>query len=499
MTKGQKKQLKTLILLLITVIILVIAYVFIMNRGKDEVEEEDASATTEETLMSYANEDIKSIKITNVYGDMSFVIDSEDIVRYENDKDMPVNQTYGKNMFNGMNNLIATNKIEEVEQLSDYGLDNPSIQVTVTLTDDTKKVISLGDTVPLTGGHYATIQGDNNIYVVSNTFYNYYNYSLVDMTSVETIENVPSENITHLKVSKKDGENFEIVYDENNPSDFSNLSFWTVKAPYETPLPGNTDGITTLLSNYSSYSFISCVDYKATDLSIYGLEDPSSVYIEYYEIVTEESEDDGADGTSTETETESEEAESTKIFHQFELLIGNQDDDGNYYVKLKESKAVNLMSSANVDKLLNINPFSAVNTFINLVSITDISSVDISVEGKKYNLSIKELSNEAEESEESTFTYFVNGKEVEEKPFKDFYQKLIGTTIEREIPKEDGGKVDDTTFMTVTYHLLSGNLINVAYKIYDNSYYIVNVNGAEMFLTDLRDVNEIAKLLESSW
>lgn len=496
MTKGQKKQLKTLIILLITVIIVVIAYVLIMNRGKNEVEEEDTSNITEETLVSYANEDIKSIRITNQYGDMSFVIDSEDVVRYENDKDMPINQTYGNNVFQGMNNLITTNKLGEVEQLSDYGLDNPSIQVTVTLMDGTKKVIAFGDTVPLTGGHYASIQGDTNVYVVGDTFYNYYNYSLIDMTTVETIENVPSENITHLKVSKKDGEDFEIIYDENNPSDFAKQSFWTVKAPYQISLPGNMEEITTLLSNYTSYSLISCVDYNATDLSIYGLEEPSSVYIEYYEIVTDETEEEVADDTNTETESE-QEPESTKIFHQLELFIGNQDDDGNYYVKLKDSKAVNLMSSTDVEKILNINSFSAVNTFINLVNIADISSVDIIVEDKKYNLSIKDESNIAEENKESTLTYYVNGKEIEENTFKDFYQKLISTTIQREIPKEDSDNVYDTTFMTVTYHLLSGDMINVAYKLYDDSYYIVNVDGTEMFLTDFRDVNEIAKLLES--
>lgn len=492
MTKGQKKQLKTLIILLITVIIVVIAYVLIMNRGKNEVEEEDTSNITEETLVSYANEDIKSIRITNQYGDMSFVIDSEDVVRYENDKDMPINQTYGNNVFQGMNNLITTNKLGEVEQLSDYGLDNPSIQVIVTLMDGTKKVIAFGDTVPLTGGHYASIQGDTNVYVVGDTFYNYYNYSLIDMTTVETIENVPSENITYLKVSKKDGEDFEIIYDENNPSDFAKQNFWTVKAPYQISLPGNTEEITTLLSNYTSYSLISCVDYNATDLSIYGLEEPSSVYIEYYESVTDETEEEVADNTSTETEPE-----PTKIFHQLELFIGNQDDDGNYYVKLKDSKAVNLMSSTDVEKLLNINSFSAVNTFINLVNIADISSVDIIVEDKKYNLSIKDESNIAEENKESTLTYYVNGKEIEENTFKDFYQKLISTTIQREIPKEDSNNVYDTTFMTVTYHLLSGDMINVAYKLYDDSYYIVNVDGTEMFLTDFRDVNEIAKLLES--
>lgn len=492
MTKGQKKQLKTLILLLITVIIVVIAYVLIMNRGNNEVEEEDTNSITEETLVSYANEDIKSIRITNQYGDMSFVIDSEDVVRYENDKDMPINQTYGINVFQGMNGLITTNKLGEVEQLSDYGLDNPSIQVTVTLMDSTKKVIDFGDTVPLTGGHYASIQGDTNVYVVGDTFYNYYNYSLIDMTAVETIENVPSENITHLKVSKKDGEDFEIIHDENNPSDFAKQSFWTVKAPYQIPLPGNTEEITTLLSNYTSYSLISCVDYNATNLSMYGLEEPSSVYIEYYEI--DETEEEVADDTNTESEQES---ESTKIFHQLELLIGNQDDDGNYYVKLKDSKAVNLMSSTVVEKLLNINSFSAVNIFINLVNIADISNVDIFVEDKKYNLSIKDKSNIAEENKESTLTYYVNGKQIQENRFKDFYQKLISTTIQREIPKEDSDKVYDTTFMTVTYHLLSGDMIKVAYKVYDDSYYIVNVDGTELFLTDLRDVNEIAKLLKS--
>jgi hypothetical protein len=82
---------------------------------------------------------------------------------------------------------------------------------------------------------------------------------------------------------------------------------------------------------------------------------------------------------------------------------------------------------------------------------------------------------------------------VEEDVFKKFYQVLIAPKTEREIPEADLTKGEkETPVMTITYHLnTSDTPFVVEFKPYDDSYYIVNTNGTEYFLMDLRNAASI--------
>ena len=94
-------------------------------------------------------------------------------------------------------------------------------------------------------------------------------------------------------------------------------------------LPDNSQ-LNNLAQAVSGLSIRSCVNYSATDeeLGSYGLETPVMT-------LTWTCRKDGKDITTT-------------------LLIGSMNPEGTgYYVKLKDSKAVNLAGKENVDKVLN--------------------------------------------------------------------------------------------------------------------------------------------------
>ena len=512
MAGSKKKKNLTLIVLLIAMILMIAAcFSLIKYNDKKAASDSEDSTKETETIANVDADTIETIYFKNKDNEMTLVKGEDGTWKNSEDEVFPVDQTKAENMMNAFTDISSSRTItEEVENLSDFGLDNPAITVTVTAKDGTKTTIVFGNEAPIGGGYYGTLNDDKKVYILTAAFYNNFNYTLNQMTAVETIPSITAANITHLTVLNKDKPGFEIVYDENKTADFAGLTKWFMKQPYKTTLPADADAVNTLLGNYSSMSFTSCVDYNAKDLSKYGLDDPAAtLYLEYFEEYTKDSDTaddkDTADTADSNT-TDGKEAEKTKINYTLELLFGSKDADGNYYVKTKDSNAVNVMSADTVEKLINIDAYSNVDHYINLVNLDSINQLDISFEGKTYTLTTEKAKDDTQTADdtqsgdsqkEEVTNYYFNGTKAGEDEFKDLYQLIISPTTEREIPEEYfTSNTDQAPVMTLTYHQTDGNTINIQYKPYDESYYVVNTNGTEYFLTDMRKVNDIKTALD---
>ncbi|WMJ89649.1 DUF4340 domain-containing protein [Anaerocolumna sp. MB42-C2] len=514
MAGSKKKKNLTLIVLLIAMILMIAAcFSLIKYKDKKAANSSEDSTKETETIAKVDEDTIQTIYFKNKDNEMTLVKGEDGNWKSSEDEAFPVNQTNAGNMAKAFTDIASSRTITEgVDKLSDFGLDKPAITATATAKDGTKTTITLGNEVPISGGYYGTLNGEKKVYVLTAALYNNFNYTLEKMTAVESIPSITATNITHLTVLNKDKPGFEISYDGSKAADFAGLTQWSMKQPYKTTIPADTDAVNTLLGNYSSMSFTSCVDYNAVDLSKYGLEDPAaSVSLEYFEEYTKDkaTADDKASTETADSNTkDAKEEEKTKINYTLDLLIGSKDADGNYYVKTKDSKAVNIMSADAVDKLITIDAYSNVDHYVNLVNLDSINQLDINFDGKTYTLSAEKAEDTKEDTQTKDDTqsgdskkkedtnYYFNGTKVGEDDFKSLYQTIISPTTERDIPKEYfTSNTDQKPVMTLTYHQTDGNKIEIQYKPYDDSYYVVNTNGLEYFLTDLRKVNDIKTAL----
>lgn len=505
MAGSKKKKSATLILLLIAMIVLIGACFWLIkyNDKKDAGNTEETETSTE-TIADIAEDSIQTIYFKNEKTEMTLVKDADGNWKNEKDESFPVNQTYAQNMSKAFTKLTSTRTLTEgVDDLSGFGLDNPGMSVTVTDKEGKETKVALGIEAPITGGYYAALNGDGKVYIIAASFYNNFNYDQIQMATVETLPAITAANITHLSVINKDLPGFEIQFNPEVTSDYAGISNWTMNQPYEIPLSADPDAVNTLLANYTALSFTSCVDYNAKDLSQYGLDSPAtSVSLDYYEEFTKDSATADAANT-TDSNTTDQQEEKTRIDYRLDLFIGSKDADGNYYVKTGDSSAVNTMSADMVDKIINIDAFSIVNHYVNLVNLDTINQVDITFEGKTYTLATEKgqaTSDDGQsgDAKEEITTYYFNGTKVEEDPFKKLYQTIISPTTEHEIPAEYFARNKfETPYMTLTYHLIEGGTIEIAYKPYDDSYYVASTNGIAYFLTDLRKVKDIATALQT--
>ena len=507
MAGNKNRKSRSLILLLIALIVLIGACLWLIkyNDAKDKTADPDTNTDT--SIASVDADSLQSIYFKNDRNEMTLKVLEDGTWEYTTDEAFPLNQTYVTSMKDALSDISSTRTItENTDDLSQFGLDTPSLIVIATLTDGSTTTIALGDKAPVANGYYATLNNGSEVYILPDTFFNKFDYNLNDMITVETIPSITADNITHLTVENRDSINLEVKYEEGSPYDLSGLNNYIMLQPYATPVVADSDAVKTLFGNYSGITFSSCADYNATDLSKYGLDNPSStVSLDYYEEFTQDQDDSDAgqdtDTTTTPdtTNTDSTETEpiKTKIDYSLELLIGNTNENGDYYAKLKDSTAVNIISASTVEKLTQVDSYSNVYKYINLVNIDKVKDIQINVDGKTYTLGITSQTEKVDGKDTTTSTYYFNGKEADETKFKDLYQVIIGTTTEREIPQDYFTEsVAENPYMTVTYHLTtSDEPVVVSYIPYDDSYDVVDTNGIQYFLTDLRKVKDLAASL----
>ena len=118
------------------------------------------------------------------------LIKEEDTWKAEEDETLTLNQTYITNMLDVFQRIEATTVVSETrENVSEYGLDSPSLTVTLTIEDGTEITYQIGDQViTSSGGYYATVVGNEGIYVVDETLKDAFTYSVEDMVEEEVEE-----------------------------------------------------------------------------------------------------------------------------------------------------------------------------------------------------------------------------------------------------------------------------------------------------------------------
>ena len=196
------------------------------------------------------------------------------------------------------------------------------------------------------------------------------------------------------------------------------------------------------------------------------------------------------------------------------LLIGNTNDDGDYYVKLADNNGVYTMSESTLDKLLNVDVLDYVSMYLNDVPMTNMKSLEVTYQGETKTLTVEseeapveteasteeeteadtikisagalddaeteteseseaetETETESEQQMRTVYHYLVDGEEVDSTPFRLFYNNLIGLQAQKrtsEAPEVSGDpdfklvftKVDGTK-LTTEFYLADDGLYDV--------------------------------------
>lgn len=253
--------------------------------AKQEAADTESAEEENPEIISIASADVKSIKLVIDKKEVTFEKDGDSWVKSD-ETAFPVDQDKIDTLVSSLNSIKAERTLENVEDASEYELDQPDNTITVTTEDGETTVIQLGMENDSTSQEYIDLNKDSStVYVVSNSTFSSFEGTLYDFAKSGVFPTVDSSTVSKISVDGKDS-SYVVEKDENN--------FWNITGNGETEKADSAKA-TSLASALSSVAYASFVNYNCAEdeLSQYGLDKPyAEITVDYQEEVEKESTDD---------------------------------------------------------------------------------------------------------------------------------------------------------------------------------------------------------------
>lgn len=478
--------------------------------------EESTESSEEESkteVYSVKTDDIKSLE---------FIIDKKDTVFEKKDdswvkKDetaFPVNQTTLDSAASALEKVEADRVLENVDDLTEYGLDSPSNSVTVTTDDGTTK-FNIGDENTSTNQYYiAKDDEDSTVYVVSSSTVTPFMNSLYDYAQGEDFPTIDSSTVKKVQVSQDED---SYILEEN-----SDGATWDVSTDGSDKETADTTAAGNVTSGLGSLAYDQFTDYNAEDLSKYGLDKPyATITVDYQEeaendssdesesdseaseSVTEDNtdsaednsgdsidstaSDDSSSGDSSESEDAADSSdtgdstETTTVDKQLVIYVGDNADDGSRYVTI-DNKQVYTMSTDTLSAIIDKKASDLWSLIVNYQSVKTLDQLQVTYAGDTHTVNVsRETSTDDDGNETETTTYKLDGNEVDSTTFTTFYNKLVNMVGQKRLTESYTPAADAE--MKVVFTDTDNNQTTVTFYSYDTNYYAAVVDN-KVFLVN---------------
>lgn len=450
---------------------------YVSSQEKKESEAEDTSVE----LTSLDTDNITSVAFTAGQDKVEFD-KKDDTWSEKGDADFPVDQDTLNTAVGGVASLSAAQEISDVEDLSEYDLDSPQNEITLT-TDDGDTVLQIGMENESTSQYYVKKSDDDkNVYLVDSSAVEPFMGTLYDFAESGTFPSVTSSTITEVKVDKEDG--YELTQDPDN-------LFWNI-SDGKTSERADTDKAGTVTSAIGSLAYDSFVDYNCTDDSKYGFDDPYAVITaKYTEEETVEDDSEDTSETTDETNTDSEEAETKTVEKEITICVGDE-TGSDRYVKVDDSKEVYTITEDSLTDILDSTASDFYSLSVNYLSVNNLDLLEVKTPDGDHKVTVtRETTKDSDDEdaeETTTVTYKLDDADLDETTFTTFYNKLINMTAQQRLT-EDYTPEDDPAY-TFVFKDTDGNEITAEYYEYDTNFYAAVV-GDKVYLVNKMNVRDM--------
>ena len=145
---------------------------------------ESGEDSSEESTAIYTVDAESVTKLSWTYnGETVTLVDAGDGWMYEDDRNFPLDESCLDDMLSAISTVTASKVIEDVEDLAQYGLEDPVCSVTVT-TGKTSE-LRIGNETGLGGQRYLSL-GDGNVYLVDSSLLSSFSYDLYSIIQKES-------------------------------------------------------------------------------------------------------------------------------------------------------------------------------------------------------------------------------------------------------------------------------------------------------------------------
>lgn len=178
-----KKKQRQMIGMLLALVVLAAAFLGFRQYNKNAAATTSATEDTQETVLDVNSDDITSFSY--VYEGETYSFEKEDDTwYYADDHSLNLKQERIKAMILKVAPLKVNQVIENVTDMSQYGLANPERTIQYE-TADRSVIINVGNLNSMTSQYYIAFPSEMTVYAVTTNVVTGFNYTLDDLVEVE--------------------------------------------------------------------------------------------------------------------------------------------------------------------------------------------------------------------------------------------------------------------------------------------------------------------------
>ena len=358
-----KRSVKSIVLLAVLVL-LVGGYFLTQNLTQTSSVTEEAGTFA---LTEKAAENLTGISWTK--DDVSYhFVKQDDLWVNADDAAFPADQDAVQALADDLYELEADRKLEDIQNVADYGLDAPAFTVTGEWSDGTTTEYSMGDETPFGDGYYLKLSdSDTTVYTVASSLSSMFSDTLADLAELEEIPAV--ENADRLTV----GDALDVSYSETSTTLDADQHWYAADGAAL-----DSASVEELISAAQSIEWNELLTASAAgeELTAWNLTDGAATALTVYE--------NGEPALS--------------------LLIGATDESGNYYARLADSNMVYTVAADSVSSLLEADPSSLTSDSLIPLDFENLSEAEFALNGQSYAFARTETEVTAEAAEETEET-----------------------------------------------------------------------------------------------
>jgi len=433
------KRSKKMLLLLIALVLCVGGYYGVQLLGSD------TASVTEETgvfaLNSHTSDDLTALSWAQDGESFAFTR-ADGAWSVTADPAFPLNQADVQSMADDLLALVGTRQLDGVTDLAAYGLAEPTFSVTASWSDGTNTTYAMGDETPFGDGYYIFLGQENIIYTIEDDIADIFDTTMNDLAVLETLPTVTAA--TRLTV----GSSLDIVKEETSRT-INESELWYDS---ETGNALDVSKADELVAAATGISWDELAEPAASDeaLTTFGVDEASATAITLYE---------GETAVMT-------------------LLIGAQNDAGDYYARLPGSTMVYTIASSDVSSLLTASAASMPSMVIIDLAEENVQSVTFAA-GEAAHTWAASVGEDAED------------EAAADELGKSLWDSLLALEATSRMEVADG-----TPILMIDVAAANGQSATLAFAEYDAQSYAVTVQGRS-FLVDAADVDAMIRTLRA--
>lgn len=429
----KKQWLKPVLCLAVLIILLGVYFIMKTHNTKDMEKKEDAD---EITVTNLKTSDITGIAFEVEGEKISF--SKKDIWILDGEENFPLDTSKIEAVAEGISALHAEKKIEDAENLSEYGLDKPENTIDITTKEGTTS-LHIGAKNSTTSNTYVYMNDKKSvIYVVNNDIKSLLPTERMGLAVGEEFPAITAADIKEIKI-EKDSDSIQLKCDSDD-------GIWYVTNKQGNQYKAGSASVSALESSITGLKFENMVDYKGDNMEKYGLDHPQTVIQVHY---TESNKDDSKTMT---------------------LNIGAKNDNGFYFVNIEGSQEVHTMSAESLETIMNQKTESFWDMSIITLTKNQIKGLTVEYKGEKKEIEkISEDSSKKDESAREEVTYQCAGNKIDTSKFDIFFNKMTSMLAQS---KDTGLNDINKPEMKIIIHTDNGDKI-LTYSLYDENFYLV--------------------------